>query len=194
VVPIALLALFWATLRLGASARAVEHTHGNIDTVLAARAAARQSRDALHAYLRTGDVEQIASYRAAADTSWREAWRFKENTLDNSRQAANVERFEQRLAETFKLGDALLEEKRQGRPRDVQARVAAEDLANDDLRKALGNAVDEERRQLTTHEAALARSVRTVQWLAAIFGGLMLLLAYRSWTRIDAVLAMAERR
>jgi len=193
-VPVAVLMFLWASLRFGAAVRAVDHTHANLDIILNARSATRQSREALHAWLRTGDPEQLAAYKAAAETAWREAWKFKESTLDNPRQVANAERFENRLGETFKLGDALLEESRAGHPRDIQARVAAEDAAIDGLRKAIGEVVDEERRQLATHEATLAASVRTLQIVAIVFGALMLLLAYRSWVRIEAVLPLGERR
>ncbi|HEY2031233.1 MAG TPA: CHASE3 domain-containing protein [Myxococcales bacterium] len=193
-VPLAVLVFLWASLRFGAAVRAVDHTHANIDTIVDARSAMRQSREALHAWLRTGDPEQLAAYKAGADTAWRQAWKFKENTLDNSRQVVNAERFENRLGETFKLGDALIAENRAGHPRDAQARVAAEDATNDGLRKAIGEVVDEERRQLAMHEATLAASVRTVQVVAVVFGALMLLLAYRSWIRIEAVLALGERR
>lgn len=193
-VPVAVLLFLWASLRFGAAVRAVDRTHQNIDTIVDARSATRQSREALHSWLRTGDPEQLAAYKAAAETAWRAAWKFKENTLDNPRQVANAERFENRLGETFKLGDVLVAEKRAGHPRDLQSRVAAEDATNDGLRKAIGEVVDEERSQLAAHEATLAASVRTVQLVAVVFGALMLLLAYRSWVRIEAVLALSERR
>jgi CHASE3 domain sensor protein len=193
-VPIAALLFLWASLRFSAAVREVDRTHRNIDTIVNARSAARQSREALHAWLRTGDAEQLAAYRSAADTAWREAWRFKENTLSNPRQAGNAERFENRLGEAFKLSDALVAETRAGHPRDPQARVAAEEATIDGLRTALGDAVDEERRVLAEHEAALAASVRALQVVAVVFGALMLLLAYQSWVRVEAVLALGERR
>lgn len=193
-VPVAVLVFLWASLRFSAAVRAVDKTHANLDTIINARSATRQSREALHAWLRTGDPEQLAAYKAAAETAWREAWRFKEMTLDNPHQVANAERFENRLGETFKLGDALLEESRAGHPRDIQARVAAEDAAIDGLRKAIGDVVEEERQQLAAHEATLAASVRTVQVVAVVFGALMLLLAYRTWVRIEALQGLSERR
>lgn len=193
-VPVAVLVFLWASIRFSAAVRAVDHTHANLETIVNSRSATRQSLQALHAWLRTEDPEQLVAYQAATETAWREAWKFKENTLDNPRQAANTERFENRLGETFKLDDALVAEKRAGHPRDLPARVAAEDATNDGLRKAVGEVVDEERNQLRMHEATLAASVRTVQVVAVVFGALMLLLGYRSWIRIEAVLALSEER
>jgi CHASE3 domain sensor protein len=181
-VPLLLLPLLWTTLRLSSDLRAVDRTHETMDLIIAARAAARQSREALHAYLQTANPMLVASYRQAAETAWREAWRFKELTFDNPRQVANAQRFEQRLGETFKLGDELLAEKEAGNPRPLTARVAVSAV------------VEEERRQLAAREQALAITVRELQIIAALFALGLLFVGYRCWRKLDAVLAATPGR
>jgi CHASE3 domain sensor protein len=193
-VPLLLLPLLWTTLRLSSDLRAVDRTHETMDLIIAARAAARQSREALHAYLQTANPMLVASYRQAAETAWREAWRFKELTFDNPRQVANAQRFEQRLGETFKLGDELLAEKEAGNPRPLTARVAAEESINDGLRDAVSAVVEEERRQLAAREQALAITVRELQIIAALFALGLLFVGYRCWRKLDAVLAATPGR
>jgi CHASE3 domain sensor protein len=192
-VPMMLVPLLWASVRLNTDLRAVDRTHERMDLVIGARAAARQSREMLHAYLQTGSPEQLASYQRSSEAAWREVWRFKEMTIDNPRQAANSQRFEQRLGETFKLGDELLAEKRAGTPRSITERVAAEDALNDRFRDAVGALVNEERGQLARHERALAISVRTLQIISTLFAGVLLLLGYRSWRRVDMLLSIMTR-
>jgi CHASE3 domain sensor protein len=194
VVPMMLVPLLWASVRLSTDLREVDRTHEKMDLVFNARAAARQSREVLHGYLQSGNPEQLASYQRSTGLAWREVWHFKELTLDNPRQVANSQRFEQRLGDTFKLGDELLAEKKAGNPRSLAARVAAEEAINDGLRDAVRALVDEERGQLAAHERALAISVRTLQIISSLFAGVLLFLGYHSWRRVDMLLSLAVRR
>jgi CHASE3 domain sensor protein len=193
-VPMMLVPLLWASVRLNADLRAVDRTHERIDLVINARAAARQSREMLHAWLQSGNPEQLASYQRSTESAWREIWRLKEMTQGNPRQAANAQRFEQRLGETFKLGDELLAEKKAGNPRSLTARVAAEEAINDRFRDATGALVNEERGQLAASERALAISVRTLQIISSLFAFVVLLFGYRSWRRVDMLLAALAPR
>jgi CHASE3 domain sensor protein len=193
VVPVALGALLWASVRLNGAVREVDRSHEAIDAIISARAAARQSRVALHAYLQTGVDEHLASYERAATTAWNESWRFKEMTLENREQAANAQRFEQRLGEMFKLGDELLAEKKAGRPRSTEARAAAEAAVSDGLRKALSAVIDEERGHVAVHERELSSSVRALQLLSILFAAVVTVFGYRSMRRVDKLLTILTR-
>jgi CHASE3 domain sensor protein len=192
-VPLMLAPLLWASLRLNTAVREVARSHEKMDLLIGARAAVRQSRELLHAYLSSGNAEQAGSYQRAAAAAWAEVWRFKEMTSGNPKQVVNSRRFEQRLGETFKLGDELLAEKSKGVPRELTARVAAEETVNDNFRVAVGALVDEERAQLGDHEKALRLSVSTLQILASLFAGVLLIFGYLSWRRVDTLLTLARR-
>jgi CHASE3 domain sensor protein len=193
-VPAMLVPLFWASQHLNTAVREVARTHEKMDLILGSRAAVRQSRELLHAYLASGNPEQAASYQRAAAAAWAEMWRFKELTLDNPLQVVNSRRFEQKLGESFKLGDELLAEKAKSAPRELTARVAAEEAINDGFRAAVGALVDEERAQLQAHEKALSFSVRTLQIISLLFAGVLLLFGYRSWRRVDTLLELTAPR
>lgn len=193
-VPLMLIPFMWASVNLNGALHLVDRTHEQMDLVIAARAAVRQSREVLRAYLQSGNPGQLASYKQSAASAWSDVWRFKEMTQDNPRQVVNSRRFEQRLGEIFKLGDELLEEMRAGNPRELASRVAAEETINDGFREAVGALVDEERTQLAGHEKALAFSVRTLQIIAAVFACVLLLFGYRSWRRVDTLIELISPR
>lgn len=189
-VPAMLIPLFWAGLRVNTAVGEVARSHEKMDLLIGARAAVRQSRELLHAYLASGNPEQAGSYQRAAAAAWAEVWRFKEMTSGNPKQVVNSGRFEQRLGETFRLGDELLAEKGRGAPRELTARVAAEETVNDNFRIATGALVDEERAQLAGHEKALRFSVSALQSLASLFAAVLLIFGYLSWRRVDTLLAL----
>src|SRR4051812_42486644 len=94
---LALAPMLWAALRIQSDAGTLKHTYQVLETLYSARAAMRQATTALHAYLNTGEQALIPQYQTAVHAAWREAWRFKELTVDNPKQIEGAKVLEQQL-------------------------------------------------------------------------------------------------
>jgi CHASE3 domain sensor protein len=188
--PAAMAPVLWASFRLSASSRWLRHTYEVLESVYSIRAALRQATTSLHAYLGAGDEALLPQYQGAVQSAWRETWHFKELTVDNPRQVSSVPALEQKVAALLHFQSELIAQRRGGRELAAAERIADEAKFGDIMLDAFGALIDEERRLLREREAEMAWSTRVLEYGAAFFIGVLLLMASFAQSRLRRAIAL----